>query len=60
MFHYTNNATGNIDTTQIRPGMVKRRVNGWTRGRGLSLTLSETEFVVLTRKHMQTITPMLI
>lgn len=51
-------ASRTVDDAQIKLNRVMLRVNGWMRDHGLSLALSKTEIVVLTKKRIETIVPL--
>lgn len=47
-----------VEQAQLKLNQVMRRINGWMDEHGLSLALSKTEIVILTRKRIATIIPM--
>lgn len=50
----------NTEMAQLKLDQVMRRVNNWMSQHGLQLALAKTEIVLLTRKRVPTIVPMVI
>lgn len=51
-------AARDVELAQIKLNEVMRIVNDWMRAHGLSLAVSKTEIVVLTKKRINTILPL--
>lgn len=48
----------NVKMAKYKMNLVMRVVNGWTSDHRLSLNLSKTEIVILTKKMIDTIVPL--
>ena len=53
-------AARNVDQANLKLGLVMARVNAWMAAHGLSLAISKTEIVVLTKKRIPTVFPVQI
>ena len=51
-------AARNVEMSQLKLNQVMRVVNTWMADHGLSLALSKTEIVILTKKRIDTIVPL--
>lgn len=51
-------AARDVTQAQLKLNRVMRTINNWMARHGLSLALSKTEIVILTKKRIQTIIPM--
>ena len=51
-------AARNVEMAQLKLNQVMRVVNNWMANHGLSLALSKTEIVILTKKRIDTVVPL--
>lgn len=51
-------AARDVEMVHLKLNQVMRKVNGWMTEHGLSLALSKTEIVILTKKRINTILPL--
>lgn len=53
-------AARNVELAQLKLNMVMRRVSVWMASHGLALALAKTEIVILTKRRINTILPLMV